>query len=275
LVNNRSHVGAREPLGPEEARLRSRVTELPSGTVTFLFTDIEESTTLLRTLGDGYAELVREHRRVLSEIAEGSGGVVYGAFADEISAVFRTPAEAVATASSGQRSFAAASLPGGVKVRVRMGIHTGRPVAGAGEYLGLDVHRTARICSAGHGGQVLLSEAARNAFADASPVGVAFRDLGTHELKGLPEPERLFQLLITGARNEFPPLRVGALSPELPDFPGRPGELVRSLQAALTRLRTRRLANTLEHDQVSTTERFVLPATQLLEDRVRRGRTDE
>ena len=244
----------------------SVVTELPSGTVTFLFTDIEESTTLLRTLGDGYADLVREHRRILSEIAERARGVVYGAFADEISVVFQTAAEAVSTASLGQRSFAAATLPGGVKVRVRMGIHTGQPLTGRGEYLGLDVHRTARICSAGHGGQVLLSEAAYAAFGDASTAGVAFRDLGTHELKGLPKPERLFQLLIAGARTDFPALRIGAQSPPARDLHGRPQELARSLQAALTRLRMRRHARTLEHDEVSPTERLILPHTRLEEE---------
>jgi class 3 adenylate cyclase len=259
------------------------VTELPSGTVTFLFTDIEESTTLLRTLGDGYADLVREHRRILSEIAERSGGVVYGAFADEISVVFRTAAEAVSTASLGQRSFAAASLPGGVKVRVRMGIHTGQPVTGRGEYLGLDVHRTARICAAGHGGQVLLSDAAHAAFGDLSPVGVAFRDLGTHVLKGLPEPERLFQLLIAGVRIDFPALRVGAQSPPPPELPRRPHELARSLQAALTRLRTRRHARTLDHDKIPPTEPFILPTSVVLRSNAeryvrgepRRGRSDK
>jgi class 3 adenylate cyclase len=242
------------------------VTGLPGGTVTFLFTDIEGSTELLRTLGDGYADLVREHRRILSEIVESSGGVVYGAFADEISAVFRTAAEAVATASLGQRSFGAATLPGGIKVRVRMGIHTGQPVASRDEYLGLDVHRTARICSAGHGGQVLVSEAAHAAFGDASALGVAFRDLGTHELKGLPEPERLFQLLIAGARTDFPALRVGPQSPPSRDLPSRRHELARSLQAALTKLRVRRHAKTLEHDKVSPSERFLLPRVRLEEE---------
>ena len=241
------------------------MTKLPSGTVTFLFTDIEGSTELLRTLGDGYADLVREHRRILAELVESSGGVVYGAFADEISAVFRTATEAISTASLGQRAFAVATLSGGVELRVRMGIHTGRPVTGRGEYLGLDVHRTARICSAGHGGQVLVSEAAHAGFEAPSAMGLAFRDLGTHELKGLPEPERLFQLLISGARIDFPPLRAGPQNPPSRD-PGRPHELARSLQAALTRLRIRRYAKTLEHDKVSPTERFVLPRVRLEEE---------
>jgi class 3 adenylate cyclase len=230
------------------------VDELPSGTVTFLFTDIEGSTNLLSTLGEGYVELVHEHRRLLSEIVERSGGVVYGAFADEISAVFRTATEAVSTATLGQRSFAAAMLPGGLKVRVRMGIHTGQPVTGRAEYLGLDVHRTARICSAGHGGQVLLSEATHAEFADQPRVGVAFRDLGTHELKGLPEPERVFQLLIAGVRNEFPPLRVGAQSPPPSDLTGSSKGLVRTLQAALATLNSRRYTKTLDHDIVRSSD---------------------
>ena len=240
--------------------------QLPSGTVTFLFTDIEGSTELLRTLGDGYAELVGEYRRIVSEIAERFGGVVYGAFADEISVVFQTAAEAVTTASIAQRSFAVATLPEGVKVRVRMGIHTGQPVPGRGEYLGLDVHRTARICSAGHGGQVLLSEATHAAFGDASPVGVAFRDHGLHELKGLPEPERLFQVLIVGVRNDFPALRVGDQSAPSSELSGRRPELARSLQSALTRLRTRRHARMLEHDKVPATEPFTLPSSALWAD---------
>jgi class 3 adenylate cyclase len=237
-------------------QLRSFVTELPSGNVTFLFTDIEGSTELLGALGDGYTEVVGEHRRILSEIVTRFEGVVYGAFADEVSAVFRTVADAVATASLGQRSLTTATLPGGVKVRLRMGIHTGQPIAGRGEYLGLDVHRTARICAAGHGGQVLLSEVARAGFEDMSHDGVAFRDLGAYELKGLPERERIFQLLIAGVRNEFPPLRVGANSGPHPELPRRRHELVRSLQAAVTTLRTRRYAKELERDLVPPTERF-------------------
>jgi hypothetical protein len=113
---------------------------------------------------------------------------------------------------------------------------------------------------------VVVSEAAHTAFGDASPVGVAFRDLGTHQLKGLPEPERLFQLLIAGARTDFPTLRVGAQSPPPPDLPGRSHELARSLQAALTRLRMRRHARTLEHDQVSPTQRLILPHVRLEEE---------
>lgn len=275
-VGSRPHVaGARITSPPKTwrpftwARNRSRLgwlasdlmPELPSGTVTFLFTDIEGSTELLHALGDGYADLVREHRRILSEIVELSGGVVYGAFADEMSAVFRTAAEAVSTASLGQRSLAAATLPGGIKVRVRMGIHTGQPVTGRGEYLGLDVHRTARICAAGHGGQVLLSGVTHAAY-QASHVGVTFRDLGSFELKGLPAAERIFQLLIAGVRNDFPALRVGADSPPAPELPRRSNELIRSLQQAVSSLRSRRYANTLEHDKVPPRDSFVLPASR-------------
>lgn len=234
------------------------MTELPSGTVTFLFTDIEGSTVLLSTLGDSYAELIGEHRRIVSEIVERFGGVVYGAFADEISAVFPAAADAVSTAGLGQRSLAAATLPGGVRVRLRMGVHTGRPIARRAEYLGLDVHRTARICAAGHGGQVLLSQDAHAALEGRTDAGVAFRELGSYELKGLPEPERIFQLLIAGVRNEFPPLRTGANSAAPPELPQRrPKELVRSLQAAMTTLRARRYAKDLEHDVVVLSEPFM------------------
>jgi class 3 adenylate cyclase len=225
------------------------MSQLRQGTVTFLFTDIEGSTAL--TLSDDYPDLLLEHRRLLAEAVERSGGIVYGALGDEVSAVFGTAAEAVAAARAGQRSFAAAVWPDGVNVRVRMGIHTGRAVGLEGEYLGLDVHRTARICSAGHGGQVLISEAAYDGLGGVLPAGVSFRDLGQHDLKGLPEPEHVFQLFIVGLRNDFPPLRVGAESPSAPELPGRARELADSLRRGLMALRARRDARILAPDRVA------------------------
>jgi class 3 adenylate cyclase len=212
--------------------------ELPSGTVTFLFTDIEGSTAL--TLSEEYPNALRKHRELLGEAVERAGGIVYGLLGDEVSAVFRTAAEAVEAAGFGQRSFVAEAWPGDVNVRVRVGIHTGRTAGEPGEYLGFDVHRTARICSAGHGGQVLISGVANDALGDSLPAGLSLRDLGKHHLKDLPEPEHLFQLLIAGVRNDFPALRVGPESPSAPQLPGRARELAGSLQKALRALHSRK-----------------------------------
>jgi class 3 adenylate cyclase len=232
------------------------VPERASEIVTFLFTDIEGSTKLLHTLGDEYADAVHEHRRLLCETVERAGGVTYGVLGDEVSAVFPTAAEAVAAATLGQRSFAATKWPGRVELRVRIGIHTGRPVGDAGEYLGLDVHRTARICSAGHGGQVLVSGAAYDSLGGAVLTGLAFRDLGEHSLKDLREPERLFQLLIAGVHNDFPTLRVGDQRATTSQAPRRTRELADSLQRALKALHRRSYVRSLETDRVAASERF-------------------
>ena len=167
--------------------------ELPTGTVTFLFTDIEGSTRLLEELGQRYAELLAEHRRLLRETFERHEGVEFGTEGDASFAVFRRAGDAVAAAGDAQRALARGS------VRVRMGVHTGEPTLTGVGYVGLDVHRVARIAAAGHGGQVLVSETTC-----ALPDGQAdLRDLGEHRLKDLADPIRLFQL----GRDEFPPLR--------------------------------------------------------------------
>ena len=215
------------------------MSDLPAGTVTFLFTDVEGSTKLLGTLGATYRDAMHEHRRLLTEGVEGAGGIVYGFFGDAVSAVFGSAAEAVEAATTSQRSFAAASWPEEAEIRIRIGIHTGDAIVESDEYLGLDVHRTARICAAAHGGQVLLSKSAYGSLG-ASPHGVAFRDLGVHQLKGLPEADQLFQLQITGLRNDFPPLRVAAESPATEPSSGSARRLVSSLQQALRALPRRR-----------------------------------
>ncbi len=166
---------------------------LPEGTVTFLFTDIEGSTALLRERGDDYPELLAEHRRLLREAAERHGGVVFGSEGDALFMAFGTAPEAVAAAREGQQVLAALPL------RVRMGVHTGEPAIADGDYVGLDVHRVARIASSAHGGQVVVSRPAREAADDVT----TFTDLGEHRLKDIPEPEWLFQ----AGEGEFPPLR--------------------------------------------------------------------
>ncbi len=165
--------------------------ELPTGTVTFLFTDIEGSTRLLQELGDGYAEVLAEHRRVLREAWRQHEGVEVDTQGDAFFVAFARASDAVAAAADAQLALA------GGRVRVRMGLHTGEPRRADEGYVGFDVHRAARIASAGHGGQVLLSQAT------ADLAGVEVRDLGLHRLKDLSAPERLFQVGI----EDFAPLK--------------------------------------------------------------------
>ena len=156
--------------------------QFPSGTVTFLFTDIEGSTRLLQEIGDRYAEVLAEHHRVLREVWARHRGVEVDTAGDAFFVAFARASDAVAAAADAQTALAE------TPVRVRMGLHTGEPIENAEGYAGLDVHRAARIAAAGHGGQVLLSQAT------ADLVGVDVRDLGLHRLKDLSAPERLFQL---------------------------------------------------------------------------------
>jgi predicted ATPase/class 3 adenylate cyclase/Tfp pilus assembly protein PilF len=165
--------------------------DLPSGTVTFLFTDIEGSTKLLHELGDRYADALAEHRRVLRGAFSEHGGVEVDTQGDAFFGAFARASDAVAAATEIQRGLA----PG--PIRVRIGLHTGEPLRTEEGYVGLDVHRGARICAAGHGGQVLLSQPVHD-LVDADS-----RDLGEHRLKDLLEPQRLFQLGV----EEFPPLK--------------------------------------------------------------------
>ena len=177
--------------------------ELPSGDVTFLFTDIEGSTRLLRALGAHYRETLETHRRVVREAIESCRGCEFGTEGDAFFVAFENAEDAVLAASAAQAGLAAQKWPDGASVRVRMAVHTGRPELAGGNYLGLDVHRVSRICGAGHGGQVLVSRSTRELISERLPVA----DLGEHRLKDLPEPEWLFQLVIPGLPAEFPPLR--------------------------------------------------------------------
>jgi len=173
------------------------VRELPTGTVTFLFTDIEGSSQLLGQLGDGYADVLAEHRRALRRAVAAHNGVEVDTQGDAFFVAFPDADEAVAAAHDAQRALA------GSPVRVRMGIHTGEPIVTAEGYVGLDVHRGARISAAGHGGQVLVSQTTRNLLRP----DIELRDLGEHRLKDLQQPEWLFQLLGPDLVPQFPPLR--------------------------------------------------------------------
>jgi predicted ATPase/class 3 adenylate cyclase len=203
----------------------------PTGTVTFLFSDVEGSTQLVQELDvAGYRALLEQHQRLLRSAFDAHGGVQRGTEGDSFFVVFRDAPAAVAAAVEAQRSLHAVGWPAGHEVRVRMGLHTGEGIRGGDDYVGVDVNRAARIASAGHGGQVLVSESTR-ALADRSlPSGVGLRDLGEHRLKGLAVPERVYQLIVDGLPSEFPRLRsepspAAHLPPRLTSFVGRTSEL--------------------------------------------------
>jgi predicted ATPase/class 3 adenylate cyclase len=188
--------------------------ELPSGTVTFLFTDIEGSTRLLGRLRDRYVGVLAEHQRVLRAAFEEHDGREVHTEGDAFFVAFGRASDAVAAAVSAQRALAGRRWAEGLDVRVRMGLHTGEAALRLGDYVGLDVHRAARICSAGHGGQVLISSSTRELVTDELPPDVALRDLGEHRLKDLDRPEHLFQIVADNLPVDFPPLGAGAASPE-------------------------------------------------------------
>ncbi len=202
--------------------------DLPTGTVTFLFSDIEGSTRLLTDLGAAYTGLLSRHHAIWRAAIAAHDGVEVKTEGDAFFVAFRRAPAAVACASDAQRALSAEGWPGGRSVRVRVGIHTGEGDLSESDYVGLDVHRAARIAAAAHGGQVLLSAAARALVAHALPVGVTLRDLGEHRLKDLTEPVALYQLEIVGLPADFPPLRAlgrGNLPEQLTSFVGREREI--------------------------------------------------
>ena len=179
---------------------------LPGGTVTFLFTDIEGSTRLLQELGDDYGQVVADHRRLLREIFKGAGGNEVDTQGDAFFYSFPRARDAVRAAVDGQRALASHEWPRGVDVRVRMGLHTGEPTVGDEGYVGLDVVRAARICSAGHGGQILVSETTRALLRNDVPEGVNVRDLGRQHLKDV-QYEHVYELSLEESGEKFPPLK--------------------------------------------------------------------
>ena len=178
------------------------MSDLPHGTLTLLFTDVEGSTRLVHELGDDYEGVLDDHRRLLRDAVATAGGLEVDYRGDEFFIVFAEANGAAHAAVSAQRAFVEHDWPDNVDFRVRMGMHTGRPSLRAEGYFGIDVHRAARICQAGHGGQILLSEQTRRAL-DGHHL---LEDLGIHQLRGLPEPERIFQLNAPGLPNRFPAL---------------------------------------------------------------------
>src|SRR5947207_12506064 len=181
--------------------------DLPTGTVTFLFTDIERSTRLLQQLGDRYSGVLEEYRQLLRAAFQRWNGHEVDTQGDAFFVAFARATDAISGAAAAQRALASHVWPEGVIVRVRMGIHTGEPTLSSEGYTGLDVHIAARLMSAGHGGQVLLSQTTRDLVEHDLPNGVSLRDLGAHRLKDLLHPSHLFELVISGLHADFPPLR--------------------------------------------------------------------
>jgi class 3 adenylate cyclase len=168
------------------------VAERPAGTVTFLFTDVEGSTRLLHELGDAYTEVLAEHRQVLRDAFARHAGFEVDTQGDAFFVAFSQAREALAAAAEGRDALTDGPI------RVRMGLHTGEPVVTDDGYVGIDVHRAARIAAAGHGGQVLVSQSTRELVGSDE-----LRDLGEHRLKDLTAPERIYQL----GDGDFPPLK--------------------------------------------------------------------
>jgi DNA-binding NarL/FixJ family response regulator/class 3 adenylate cyclase len=203
--------------------------ERPSGTVTFLFTDIESSTVLLRQLRDAYGDVLTAHGRLLRKAFEEAGGQEIDTQGDSFFVAFRRPKDAVLAAVAGQRALASEDWPEGADVRVRMGIHTGDASLASDRYLGLSVHRAARICSAGHGGQILISQTTHALLEDdEEELPGATMDLGAHGLKDFDRPIQLFQLVVPGLREAFPPLRTLEHTP----FEGDEGRLADAARRA-------------------------------------------
>src|SRR5437763_121258 len=192
---------------------RCRMRELPTGTVTLLFTDIEGSTRLLQQVGHRYDDILTECRQLLRAAFHRWNGYEVDTQGDAFFVAFARATDAVSAAVEMQRALAAHPWPDSATVHVRMGLHTGEPQRSAEGYVGLDVHHAARIMSAGHGGQVLLSQTTRDLVEHTLPESVHLVDLGAHRLKDLQRPSKLFQLAIAGLPNDFPPLKTLDNSP--------------------------------------------------------------
>jgi YVTN family beta-propeller protein len=191
------------------------LSELPSGAVSFLFTDIEGSTALVKSLRGRYREVLADHARLLRTVFEQYSGHEIDSQGDSFFVAFQHARDAVLAAVAAQRALAEHEWPGSAEMRVRMGIHTGQAEVAEDRYLGLSVHRAARIGAAGHGGQILLSQTTQNLLEDEEEdlPDVEFEDLGVHSLKDLARPVHLYQAVAPGLRREFPALRVQEILP--------------------------------------------------------------
>jgi predicted ATPase/class 3 adenylate cyclase len=208
---------------------------LPTGTVTFLFTDIEGSTRLVQSLGDDWVSVLEAHNSLIDTAITGNDGVVVKTEGDSFFAVFAAASDALQASVQAQHALMDHSWPPDGVVRSRMGLHTGIGALGASDYVGLDVHRAARIADSAHGGQVVLSEPTAVLVERSLPDGVSLRDLGKHRLKDLAEPEAILQVVAAGLQSEFPLLRtLDAIPNNLPklltSFVGRDRELAEAVR---------------------------------------------
>ena len=194
---------------------------LPTGTVTFLFTDIEGSTRLLDGLRDAYGSLLSDQRMLLRAAFAQWGGFEVDTQGDSFFVAFSRASDAVSCAVAAQRAIANHHWPHDAQVRVRMGLHTGEPIVQRTGYVGMDVHRAARVAAAGHGGQILVSQSTRELVAADLPDGIALRSLGRHRLKDVREPVEIYQVEAAGLATDFPPLRTIETGDE-PPTPGDP-----------------------------------------------------
>jgi class 3 adenylate cyclase len=216
---------------------------LPEGTVTLLFTDIEGSTRLLQDLGEEYEQVLTDQRRLVRTSVEASGGVVVDTQGDAFFVAFARARDAVEAAVQAQRALDAHDWPAPGTPRVRMAIHTGEPARVGEGLVGIAVHRTARICAAGHGGQILLSSTTRDIVQGNLPPGVALVDLGQHRLKDLDRPEGIAQVVVEGLAPVLTPLkRVGVQTAEARPFAGQEERLAEAAQAAIADVRGEREA---------------------------------
>ena len=236
----------------------------PSGTVTFVFTDIEGSTRLVDQLGPAWEQVLSLHRRTLRHAFRQHGGVEMATEGDSFFVVFRDAPSALAAVAEGQLGLASARWPDGVDILVRIGLHTGQARVVSGDYVGMDVHRAARIGAAAHGGQIVISEATRALVERDLPAGVELRDLGRHWLKDLPAQEQLYQVVVPGLPVEFPPLRtvdrvLGNIPVALTSFVGRE----RETEAVRELLRTTRLVTLIGPAGTGKTRLVVEAAAQV------------
>jgi predicted ATPase/class 3 adenylate cyclase len=239
---------------------------LPSGTVTFLFTDIEGSTRLLQQLDEKFATLLADHQQLLREACETHNGRVIDTQGDSFFVVFSYALDAISAVVQSQRALAAHTWPNGVSVRVRMGLHTGEPQISSLGYIGIDVHRAARIAAVAHGGQVLLSRTTYDLVEHELPADVTLRDLGEHRLKDLRQPKHLYQLVIQDLPSDFPPLKsldvaTNNLPIQLTSFIGREKEITEVKQA----ISEHRLVTLMGPGGSGKTRLALQVATELLE----------
>jgi class 3 adenylate cyclase/uncharacterized small protein (DUF1192 family) len=208
------------------------VPDLPRGTVTFVFTDIEDSTELLKRLGDEYHEVLSAHRLMVRAAFSAFDGIEIDTQGDAFFFVFPRARDAVAAAVEAQRVHAASRWPGGESVRVRMGLHTGEPALHDEGYVGIDVVRAARICTEGQGGQILVSETTRSLVGSGLPEGVSVFPLGQRHLRGIDEPERVYEVAIDGLEREGAPepSEPEPVAPPAPQPAGAPAGLERDIE---------------------------------------------